>query len=70
MLGTEKGYGIVGQNEAKIYSNGIALDVGIREGWRVGLIEGALDVNELDNGLGRGPKVGPRNRCQWHSLCI
>ena len=51
----------MGQNEAKGYSDGIVLDVGIKEIRRVGPIKGALDVNETDDGARGGPTVGPQN---------
>ena len=55
----------MGWNEAEGRSNDIALDVGIREGWRVRPIEGVLDLNELDNGIGGGPRVGSRHWRRW-----
>ena len=69
-LGTEEESGVVGWNEAEGRSNDIALDVGIREGWRVRPIEGALDINEPDDGIGRGPRVGPRHRRRWYALAL
>ena len=62
--------GVVGWNEAEGRSNDIALDVGIREGRRVRPIEGALDLNEPDNGIGGGPRVGPRHRRRWYALAL